>query len=231
MSGSRLAGAHHAARLARHRRRRGADRRSRTRSGAIGRSHAAQADGDDHRRRDLARRRRRPLPSSAISANSFTNLATNSGPRKGATKMNKHISESDLATPKVTTGPLAGLAQDLCEARRGAGPARAGARDRAVGRRRRAAAAGLRHHRPLHRQRRRDRRREGPDARPHRMGEGARRRRGIRRPPDQAGRQRQRHRQAPRPRLPDHARSRCARSTASRSRNTNGPRPASSPRK
>ena len=45
--------------------------------------------------------------------------------------MNKHISETDLVTPKVTTGPLAGLAQGLCEARDRARPARAAARDRA----------------------------------------------------------------------------------------------------
>ena len=48
---------------------------------------------------------------------------------------------------------------------------------------------------------------------------------------DQAGRQRQRHRQAPGAQLPQHAEAAGARSTASRSRNRMGRAPASSPRR
>ena len=70
----------------------------------------------------------------------------------------------------------------------------------------RAAGSGLRHHRPLHRSRRDHRRRAGPSAPAHRLGQGARRRRSLRRAPDQAGRQRQCQRQAPGARLPAGAR-------------------------
>ena len=78
--------------------------------------------------------------------------------------MNKPVTAADLATPKVTTGPLIGsrkiyatpeAAPDLRV------PLREIVLSKDVGR---AAAAGLRHLRRLHRQRRRDRRREGPQA-------------------------------------------------------------------
>ena len=48
---------------------------------------------------------------------------------------------------------------------------------------------------------------------------------------DQAGRQRQRHRQAPRPRVPEQPQAAARASTASRSPSSNGRAPASSPRK
>ena len=73
-------------------------------------------------------------------------------------------------------------------------PVREIALERELGR---AAGSGLRHHRPLYRSRRDHRRRAGPAAPAHRLGEGARRGRGLRGPPDQAGRQRQCQRQAP----------------------------------
>ena len=78
--------------------------------------------------------------------------------------MNKHLAESDLATPKVTTGPIAGsrkiyatpdAAPDLKV------PLREIVLDASL---RRAAVAGLRSLRPLYRSRRGDRRREGPAA-------------------------------------------------------------------
>ena len=47
--------------------------------------------------------------------------------------MNKPLAESDLATPKVTTGPICRLAKSLRGARRGARAARAAARDCARG--------------------------------------------------------------------------------------------------
>ncbi len=47
--------------------------------------------------------------------------------------MNKPVSAADLVTPKVTTGPLAGSRKIYVDARRSARPARAAARDRAVG--------------------------------------------------------------------------------------------------
>ena len=45
--------------------------------------------------------------------------------------MNKHLAESDLATPKVTTGPIAGSRKIYVAARRRARAAGAAARDRA----------------------------------------------------------------------------------------------------
>ena len=74
--------------------------------------------------------------------------------------MNKHISETDLATPKVTTGPLP-ASRKIYAKPEAAPDLRVPVREIVlIGGRQRAAAAGLRHHRPLHRQRRRDRRRE-----------------------------------------------------------------------
>ena len=73
--------------------------------------------------------------------------------------MNKHLAESDLATPKVTTGPIAGSRKIYATARRGARAESAAARDRARCVVRRAAGSGLRSVRPLHRSRRGDRRR------------------------------------------------------------------------
>ncbi len=129
--------------------------------------------------------------------------------------MNKHISGSELETPKVTTGPLPASRKVYSPARRGARPARAGPRDRA---------------RPKARASRRSRSTTPPAPTPtpmslidvekglargpHRLGEGARRRRGIRRPRDQAGGQRQRLRQARRARLSRPSTARCAGSTA-----------------
>ena len=49
--------------------------------------------------------------------------------------MNKPVTASDLATPKVTTGPMPARARST-QARGRAGPARAAPRDRAVGGRR-----------------------------------------------------------------------------------------------
>ncbi len=57
--------------------------------------------------------------------------------------MNKPLSESDLATPKVTTGPIAGSRKAYATPGERAGPARAGPRDRAVEGIGRAAAAAL----------------------------------------------------------------------------------------
>ena len=175
--------------------------------------------------REVDRAIRLPLSAGgAPSSPSFTDT-----PRTGEKTMNIH--DPNIATPKVTTGPIAGsrkvyatpeAAPDLRV------PLREIALDAELGR---AAGAGLRHHRPLHRPRREHRRRAGPPRAAHRLGEGARRRRGIRRPADQAGRQRQRQRQAPGARLPAGARSRCAPSPASRSRSSSSRAPASSPRR
>ena len=80
--------------------------------------------------------------------------------------MNKPRSRTDLATPKVTTGPLAG-SRKIYAPPDAAPDLRVPLREIVLSEaRRRAAAAGLRHHRPLHRQRRRDRRREGPASAP-----------------------------------------------------------------
>ena len=119
--------------------------------------------------------------------------------------MNKPLSETDLATPKVTTGPISGsrkiyatpdaapelkvpLREIALDASSGEPPVAVydpsgpyTDPDAAI-----------------------DVERGLPRARLA-MGEGTRRRRGIRRPRDQAGRQRQRLRQAPRAQFPQHA--------------------------
>ena len=64
--------------------------------------------------------------------------------------MNKHIAESDLATPKVTTGPIAGSRKVYATPEAASGPESAAARDRARCLLRRAAVSGLRSVRPLH---------------------------------------------------------------------------------
>ena len=119
--------------------------------------------------------------------------------------MNKHIAESDLATPKVTTGPITGSRKIY--ARPDAAPElKVPLREIALD-----ASSGeppLPVYDP-----------SGPYTDPDvaldvekglprtriEWVQGARRRRGLRRPPDQAGRQRQRHRQAPRAQFPQHA--------------------------
>ena len=145
--------------------------------------------------------------------------------------MNKPVTASDLVTPKVTTGPLVGsrkiyskpeAAPDLRVPLReivlseGAGEPNLPVYDTTGVYTDNDAVIDVEN---------------GPEAHPHRMGQGARRRRGIRRPPDQAGRQRQRHAASTSPATSPTRRSRGARSMASRSRNTNSPRPASSPRR
>ncbi len=57
--------------------------------------------------------------------------------------MNKPLSEADLSTPKVTTGPIAGSRKAYASPDERAGAARADPRDRAVEGIGRAAAAGL----------------------------------------------------------------------------------------
>ena len=57
--------------------------------------------------------------------------------------MNKPLSEADLATPKVTTGPIQGSRKIYVSPDSAPGRACAAARDRAFGRRQRAAAPGL----------------------------------------------------------------------------------------
>ncbi len=119
--------------------------------------------------------------------------------------MNKHISETDLATPKVTTGPLPAsrkvyakpdMAPDLRVPVReivlseGANEPNLPVYDTTGPYTDNDVAIDVE---------------AGLKRAAHRMGQGARRRRGIRRPADPAGRQRQRHRQASRPRLPDRA--------------------------
>ena len=119
--------------------------------------------------------------------------------------MNKHIAESDLATPKVTTGPISGSRKIY--ARPDAAPElKVPLREIALD-----ASSGeppVAVYDP-----------SGPYTDPDAaidverglprarlaMGERARRRRGIRRPRDQAGRQWQRLRQAPRAQFPQHA--------------------------
>ena len=178
--------------------------------------------GGNHSHRAAAghgcRSRPRSIPgrrSSRSSVPSFSSLAAISVSKATAhdpcakeksrgASMNKHIAESDLATPKVTTGPISGSRKIYATARRGARAESAAARDRARCLFRRAARCGLRSLRPLHRSRCGDRRRARSFARAPCMGERARRRRGIRRPRDQAGRQWQRLRQAPRAQFPQH---------------------------
>ena len=119
--------------------------------------------------------------------------------------MNKPLAESDLATPKVTTGPIAGSRKIY--ARPDAAPdLKVPLREIVLD-----ASSGeppLPVYDP-----------SGPYTDPdatidveqglprtrHRMGARARRRRAIRRPADPAGRQRQRHRQAPRAQFPQYA--------------------------
>ncbi len=119
--------------------------------------------------------------------------------------MNKPLSESDLATPTVTTGPIAGsrkiysspeAAPDLRVPLREI-PLTEGSGEEPV---RVYDPSGIYTETDGG-----DRRREGAQARPHRMGQGARRRRRIPGPSDPAGRQRQCHRQASRPQFPQHA--------------------------
>ena len=102
--------------------------------------------------------------------------------------MNKPLSEADLATPKVTTGPIAG-SRKIYSVPDAAPDLRVPLREIALrcflGR---AAAAGLRSVRVYTDNDVAIDVETGAQARPRRMGEGARRRRGIRRPPDQAGR-------------------------------------------
>ncbi len=75
--------------------------------------------------------------------------------------MNKPLSESDLATPKVTTGPIAG-SRKIYAAPDAAPDLRVPLREIALdGGFRRGAGAGLRSVRHLYRYRRGDRRREG----------------------------------------------------------------------
>ena len=78
--------------------------------------------------------------------------------------MNKHLADSDLATPKVTTGPIAGLRKIFSRpdaAPELKVPLREIALDALSGR---AARSGLRSVRPLYRFRRADRRGKGPAA-------------------------------------------------------------------
>ena len=177
------------------------------------------------RRRHLARRRRGPLL-----LRLFSPLTIRTRKREQSA-MNNHDLRLRLETPKVTTGPAARLAQGLRQARDRAGPARAHARDRLT-------KASGEPPLPVYDT-------TGPytdpdvaidvekglKRAPHRLGERARRRRGIRRP----------RRSRPRTTATSPASTprasirpstgRCAGSTATRSRSSNSPATASSPRR
>src|ERR1700691_2050299 len=98
--------------------------------------------------------------------------------QKWETTMNKHIPESDLVTPKVTTGPIAGSRKIY------AGPDAASDLQVPLGEAalERAAVAGLRSVRPVYRSRCGDCCRARAVAPARRMGARTRRRRGLRRP-------------------------------------------------
>ena len=93
--------------------------------------------------------------------------------------MNKPLAESDFATPKVTTGPIAGSRKIYSVPDAALGSARAAARDRALGGLRRGAGADLRSIRHLYRADVAIDVEKGLKRSARRMGEGARRRRGI----------------------------------------------------
>ncbi len=142
--GRRLAHHHHADRLARA-------------SSAWRGPHPAPQSGADRRPRILAHDNvlvgvAAPCSCSAPFSASTAMSANRS---HGRQHHEQAIAAADLVTPKVTTGPLPASRKIYVGAGRRARPARAAARDRAVGGVGRAAAAGLRHHRSLHRPRRR----------------------------------------------------------------------------
>ena len=147
--------------------------------------------------------------------------------------MNKPITESDLVTPKVTTGPLTG-SRKIYSAPEAAPDLRVPLREIALDRSRPASrrCRSTTPPAPTPTRTSRSTSRRACSAHAHRMGEGARRRRGIRRPADQAGRQRQRHAASTWRAISPTRRSRCARARRhSPSRSSNGRAPASSPRR
>ena len=98
--------------------------------------------------------------------------------KKGNASMNKHLAESDLATPKVTTGPIASLTRFLRSPTPRARPESAPLRMSSGCVLPSRPCSDLRSVRPLHRSRRHDRRGTRPAAPAHRVGPRTRRRRG-----------------------------------------------------